>query len=450
MPFSIAIIGAGPAGLTLARLLQVSPIADDISVTIFEHDESSKSRFFQGGTLDLHTDTGLAALKKCGLWEEALKHLRYDGEEMTIADKNDTHVLHMTGDSPKMKSKESEGKLDYERPEMDREVLKDMLLQSVNKEWVRWGKTLQSIEPAMGTLTFKDGTTSGPFDLVVGADGAWSKCRNVLTDVKPHFAGVSGFEANVQNPNEQHPQLSKLVGRGSYFAYSDGKFLSYQRMGDESIKISAWVKREGPEGEKWPAETLAACGESEEKLKAKILEDFQDWMPKQRQFIKVATQFRPWPLYELPVGEFWEHKKGFTLIGDASSLMTPFAGEGVNKAMKDSLELALQLEQALGENKTGETVDDAVKKYEENMFPRAKKWQLATMRNKHGMFSKEGPAPFLVGMVDDIADEMGKDLSKGLLSWVPIKTFVWTYVVTRQRFGLWRRKASRMIRTEED
>ena len=80
MPSSIAIIGAGPAGLTLARLLQVAEV--DVSITIFERDASPTSRLYQGGTLDLHLETGLAALKKAGLWNEALKHLRYDGEEM--------------------------------------------------------------------------------------------------------------------------------------------------------------------------------------------------------------------------------------------------------------------------------------------------------------------------------------------------------------------------------
>ncbi|OCT52377.1 Tetracycline resistance protein [Cladophialophora carrionii] len=444
MPLSLAVIGAGPAGLTLARLLQVSDL--DVSITVFEHDASPTARLSQGGTLDLHTDTGLAALKQCGLWDEAVKHLRYDGEELTIADKNDTHILHMKGGGPKIKSRESGGELDYERPEMDREALKDLLLKSVNPAWVQWGKTLQTIDPQTGVLSFRDGTTAGPFDLVVGADGAWSKVRHVLTDVRPQYAGVCGFVGHIARPNEEYPQLSRTVGRGSYFAYSDGKYLSAQRMGDESIKVGVWLKKGGPQGESWPADMMAAYGDDEEKLKDKILHDFHDWMPKQRRFVKVATEFRPWPLYELPVGEFWEHKKGYTLIGDASSLMTPFAGEGVNKAMRDSLELAAQLEHAL---KANGDVDEAVRKYEENMFPRAKKWQTATMRNKDGMFSNAGPVTFLVGMVDDIAEEMGKDLSKGVLSWIPFKSMVWYYVVSRQWVGTWRRRLSGMIWVEE-
>ncbi|KIW29366.1 uncharacterized protein PV07_05184 [Cladophialophora immunda] len=438
MPFSLAIIGAGPAGLTLARLLQVASV--DISITIFEKDASPTSRFFQGGSLDLHTDTGLAALKKAGLWEEALKHLRYEGEELFIADKNDTVIIHLK-DQPKLKSRESH--LDYERPEIDREVLKDMLLESVGGECVKWGKTLQSIEPEAGILTFRDGTSAGPFDLVVGADGAWSKVRHVLTDVRPHYAGICGFESRISQPNEQHPKLSKMVGNGSYFSYSDGKSLTAQRMGDKSIKIGTWVKKE--DDENWATDMLAAYGDNEEKLKDKILENYQDWTRQQKELLRVSTTFRASPLYELPVGHTWEHKKGYTLIGDAASLMTPFAGEGVNKAMKDSLELAEALEKALKEQSN---VDEAVRQYEENMFPRAKRIQRKTMTNKQGMFSTEGPVKFLVGMIDGAAEEMGKDLTKGWLAWVPFKTIMYTYVVSVQTFGAWKRRAGDWFRRE--
>src|SRR5580692_1600582 len=91
----IAIIGAGPAGLTLARLLHVSEVKVD--VTLYELDVSSTSRPDQGGTLDLHTDTGLAAIRKCGLWDSFRKYARYDGAELIIADKNATELIHKRG-----------------------------------------------------------------------------------------------------------------------------------------------------------------------------------------------------------------------------------------------------------------------------------------------------------------------------------------------------------------
>ena len=74
---NVAIVGAGPAGCTLARLLQSSNVP--IKVTIFEREASLDARI-QGGTLDLHTDTGIAALKKAKLYDEFLTFARFDGE----------------------------------------------------------------------------------------------------------------------------------------------------------------------------------------------------------------------------------------------------------------------------------------------------------------------------------------------------------------------------------
>lgn len=441
MPFSVAIIGAGPAGLTLARLLQVSAI--EVDITVFEKDASPTARFFQGGSLDLHTETGLAALKKADLWDEAFKHLRYDGEELRIGDKNATIMMHVNDSS---KPKTAAAKYDYERPEIDREVLKDILLKSIKPEWVKWGKTLQSIEPSTGILSFRDGTTAGPFDLVVGADGAWSKVRHVLTDVRPQYAGICGFEGRIVRPDEFYPELSKMVGRGSYFAYSDCKMLSTQRMGTGNLKVGMWLKK--ADGANYPADMINAYGANEEELKEKILEHYQDWDPKMKQWIQVCGQIRGWPLYELPVGHTWEHKKGFTLIGDAASLMTPFAGEGVNKAMKDALELAEALEKALEGKSNGDSdivADDEVRKYEVNMFPRAKKYQMRTMQNKTAMFSPNGTIAFMVSLVDLISAELGYDIKKGWLSWIPLKTIVFSYAWTVQTIGSWRRRGRELF-----
>jgi 2-polyprenyl-6-methoxyphenol hydroxylase-like FAD-dependent oxidoreductase len=77
--FKVAVIGAGPAGCTLARLIQ--RFDAPVEITIFESDESLTHRS-QGGTLDLHTDSGIAALKKADLYDEFRKRARYDGEGM--------------------------------------------------------------------------------------------------------------------------------------------------------------------------------------------------------------------------------------------------------------------------------------------------------------------------------------------------------------------------------
>ncbi|KAI1619499.1 salicylate hydroxylase [Exophiala viscosa] len=421
MPLSVAIIGAGPSGLTLARLLQVTEI--DVSITIFERDVSPTSRPSQGGTLDLHNDTGLAALKKAGLWDEALKHLRYDGEELKIGDKNATVLLHHR-EEPKSKAETGE----YARPEIDRELLRSMLLQSVKPKIIQWGKVLQALEPNTGVLTFRDQSTAGPFDLVIGADGAWSKVRPLLTDIKPQYSGICGFTSFINNVNDEYPEMSKMIGRGSYFVYSDRKSFTAQRMGDESVRIAAWVMKD----EKYASDVVAKYGKDEDALKQEILGNFADWSPDILRWTQASHGFVAWPLFELPVGQFWEHKKGYTMIGDAASLMTPFAGEGVNKAMKDALELAEALEVAL---KSDRDIDEAVKNYEQAMFPRATKYQQCTLRNKNALCTENSAVNVLVAFVDMVAEEMGYDLQKGWLAWVPVKTMMYYYASSRQTLG---------------
>ena len=313
-PPSIAIVGAGPAGLTLARLLQVGAAEEDVSlnITIFEKDASSTSRILQGRTLDLHTPTGLAAIKACRLWDDFLKYARYEGEEMVFADKNGVEFVHV-----------KEAMLSDSRPEIDRERLKTILLESVEPNSIKWGKLLRNITEG-GMLNFDDNSSAGPFDLIVGAEGGWSKVARMVTDVRPTYSGICGLRCTVVNPNEEHPALSKLAGRGSYFVVSDEKSIMMQRMGDESLNISVWLKQDAG----YPARVMAECGSDEKQLKAKILELFQDWAPEITRSVEVSTCFQAWPLYELPLDHRWEHKKGFTLIGDAAHFMTPFAGEG--------------------------------------------------------------------------------------------------------------------------
>ena len=64
----IVIIGAGPGGLTLARILQQRGVKS----AIYESEESANARN-QGGSLDLHEDTGQSALRACGLIVEFKK-----------------------------------------------------------------------------------------------------------------------------------------------------------------------------------------------------------------------------------------------------------------------------------------------------------------------------------------------------------------------------------------
>ena len=364
-----------------------------------------------------------------------LKYARYEGQEFIFCDKNKTKLVH----TRKLKGW-------GERPEIDRSKLRDVLLEGMPEGCVKWGRKItevveQGVGPGGGVLVFADGSKEGPFDLIVGADGAWSKVRNVVTDLRPSYSGVSGFEMEIARPDleETCPHVDEMVGRGSFFGSSERKFLNAQRMGSGGVKVRTWFMC--PEGEaKATLEKLGKKGTVD-----MLIDKYDGWSPEQLELLKQGdfNTLVQWTLYELPVGTKWEHRKGFTLIGDAASLATPFAGSGgVNKAMKDSLDLAELIEKSQ-DPINNLTLDQAVLESEQKMFQRQEKFQTAGVVNKQNMFGPDAPIGLFTGLLKMKTSESESSIIKMLGSW-PFMAMLYSYFRTRQLVGLavrrlWRR-----------
>ena len=376
-PPRVAIIGAGPAGSTLARLL----VAASIPVTIFEG-ESSMSVREQGGTLDLHTDTGLKALREAGLQEEYAKYARYDGEALNLADKNLVSVIKVGGSTEAT----SRG-----RPEIDRARLRQILVNSLPEGTIRWNCRLRSVGADDLSLHFDHGVETG-FDLLVGADGAWSKVRPALTDVEPYFVGLGGYDLFIHDAEKAHPDLHKLVNRGSLFAYSDCKGIVAQQRGDGTIIMYTSGKKE----EDWK-ETCGYDLHNISEVKKAIRKEFKDWAEPLVKLTQVADEndFTARSLYILPPGHRWKHKAKVTLIGDAAHLMTPHAGEGVNVAMEDALKLAEAIIRSAKSEDAIDALDKEVSVFEDEMMTRATKVQKHSLANTNDMYFNPG-APHAV------------------------------------------------------
>lgn len=167
---SVAIVGGGPGGLTLARLLECK----GIDYVVYERDESERSNR-TGGSLDINLDAGQLALRGCGLLEAFRRHARYDDTVLAIADKHGKKLL-----------KVSQGK---DNPEIDRVALRQILLEAIPKDKIKWGHALKETvagEDGEIGLTFTNGSEASGFKLVVGADGAWSKVRRRVWGHHPH------------------------------------------------------------------------------------------------------------------------------------------------------------------------------------------------------------------------------------------------------------------------
>lgn len=339
----IAIVGAGPGGLTLARILHLHGIA----ATVFEREADPLERP-QGGTLDLHEESGLLALERAGLSDEFQQIARYEDQGSRLLDKHGNLLF-----------EEAEGS-DESRPEVDRTALRGMLLDALPHGSLRWGSTLRELQAqADGAwmLVF-DGSLEGPFDLVVGADGAWSRVRPLLSPYKPQYSGLTFIEFGIDDIDNRHPALSRLVGRGKVGIEGDGKEIIAQRNGNAHVRGYAIFRAPTD----WAAKRFDFTSPSA--VRDGLIHEFDGFADEVLNLFRAANDhFVARAIHALPVGHCWMNRRGLTLLGDAAHVMSPFGGEGVNAAMLDAAELAQLLIDS-------EDWAGAVAEYETQMFTR--------------------------------------------------------------------------------
>ncbi|KAF1840569.1 FAD/NAD(P)-binding domain-containing protein [Cucurbitaria berberidis CBS 394.84] len=378
----LAIIGAGPVSLTLANILQ----KNCIPFTIFEASPTFRT---QGGSLDLHPESGQLALKEAGLWNQFMKHARPESDVMKIVSL-DGEVLWDENGADKHEVKEDE-KFNG-RPEIDRVMLLKILSENLKSDNVQLGRKLQEIVPSVADgskydLHFADGTQETAFDLVVGGDGAWSKVRNLLSDTKPDYSGISAVEFWCHDI-KKNPWLLDYIGEGSMMALGEGCAVQAQRQGDGSLRAYAALRV--------PEDFLETCGinwSDTDNARIQYVERYFSHICNDLKRIVLESPDGLFlrPLYELPVGFTWPSRSGITLIGDAAHVFTPYAGEGVNVGMNDALVLAREIANAYN-NETD--LGEATRAYEQEMFPRAAKAAAKTMRGKINHFSANGGKEF--------------------------------------------------------
>jgi len=368
----LAIIGGGPGGLTLARLLQ----RKGADVKVYERDESRNIRV-QGATLDLHFESGLKALEKADLMDAFKANYRPDADRLRIVDENAKIFFDEHGEES---AKDFEN--EWFRPEIDRGPLRDILLNSLRPDTVVWDSHIVSLERIDETwkIIFQNGNTVIA-DIVIGADGAKSKIRPFVTPIKPFYSGVTVLEGNIYDSEKNAPKIHNLLKGGKIMGLGDSKTISVSAKGDGGLDFyTGW--------------NVDANWITESGIDFKNGRQVLEWFKKEyaswddiwlELFEAENTIFTPRPQYCMPLDQKWEAKPGIALIGDAAHWMPPYAGEGVNMAMLD----ALQLSESLTSDEFTD-LKSAIANYEKQMFARFAEIGKETLDNTAFMHSPDG------------------------------------------------------------
>ncbi|KAG0646605.1 4 -methoxyviridicatin aspoquinolone biosynthesis cluster asqM [Hyphodiscus hymeniophilus] len=387
----IAILGGGPGGLTLASLFTKFKIP----YTVFElrSRPSPADLTTPSGSLDLHADDGLLALESCGLMDQFIALTGECSEDTIIADKHGK--VHL----------QSLHEVSRHRPEISRNALTHLLISSIPEETIRWEhkvSSVQQVENGRWRLNFASTSPSSvpesveEFDLVIGADGAWSKVRPELTEVKPIFSGKNWITLTIPYLTSKYPHLDEMLGKGSYMACEAGKGVIVQRGTMESARV--YLIMDSPpcaDPENWLHESRLSTMTPLE-LKTQLLtkpELYASWGESIRELISVGcdagqagSEMAIRGFYMLPSCS-WEHRRGLTLIGDAAHLTLP-SGEGVNAAMLEALQLSRGIAKALS---AGTDFDEALAEYEKALFPRAKDLMADAVRMTEMLYAEDAP-----------------------------------------------------------
>jgi len=309
----VAIVGGGIGGWALAVCLQQRNVA----CTLFEKDASIHDRS-QGYGLTLQQ----ASPKSLGIQLDGIVSTKH------LVHTPDGNVLGQWGARHWQPTKESKKTNIHISRQALRQALVETALQY--EPTVCWNHKLVDIEGNTLKFQVKDESVTHTADLIVGADGIWSRVRQaVLPSNDLRYLGcyvMLGIGDNI----EHH----ELMDGETVFQTADGTtrlyvmpYSSTQFMWQLSFP---WNETDVIEDKK--AEAQRRCG------------DWHDPIPR----LLEATDpnlITGYPVYDRPILQEEQldpsrAHRSVTLLGDAAHPMSPFKGQGANQAILDALLLA--------------------------------------------------------------------------------------------------------------
>ena len=313
----IAVVGAGIGGLTIAIALKKHGI--DCQV----YEQTAELR--EVGAAVALSANAMRFYEKWGLGGEFDK-VAYEVSALIYRDAKSGRVI---GNHPAGAAyRERYG---YRYIGIHRAELQKILFTEVGMENIHLNKCLSTIDDSgdCAVLHFKDGS-SAEADLVIGADGARSKVRELMLGYDDYlYAGYTGFRGIVpieKVPNLPDPTAIQIwMGDGCHIVHYP---IGGARSGDVNFFLVQRDPTPCPHRE-W----IAPAAEGEH------LKFFSDWHPAILEMINSVTLDVRWAMnYRMMLGR-WS-KGRVTLLGDAAHAIVPHHGQGANQSIEDAVVLA--------------------------------------------------------------------------------------------------------------
>jgi len=244
--------------------------------------------------------------------------------------------------------------------------LQTLLLDAVRSEpaiRLIMGRTVETVESGQDRATITWSSASGTretfdVDMLVGADGVWSKVRQELGDREPPtYRGYIAWRATF----ERSTAPAELAGdETGLWLGSQGHVVHYPIAGGRFVNVVA-IERTPT-----PVEGWAAPGNRDD-----LLTQYASAAPSLRALLSRPQEWLRWSLFDHPARRM--AKGRIALLGDAAHPVLPFLAQGAALAIEDAATLVAMLGQA--------GIPQALELYETERLPRARRVQEEARRN---------------------------------------------------------------------
>ncbi|KAI9831772.1 MAG: hypothetical protein M1819_004669 [Sarea resinae] len=175
-------------------------------------------------------------------------------------------------------------------------------------------------------------------DLVIAADGLWSRCREIFLGESdpPIPTGDLAYRIVLSLDAIEEADLRDLVAKPAvHFWIGPGAHaVGYSLRGGEMYNLVLLVPDDLPEN-------VSRRPGSVEEMRAL----FTDWDPLLNRLLNLVQTVDKWKLMHRPTLKSWINEEhNFLMIGDASHPMLPYLAQGANSSMEDGAALGTLLE----------------------------------------------------------------------------------------------------------